>query len=106
MAWPIATTWRRAGYFLPFPCLCESALPATDFEALLVRPSRSVFEAADAALAEVVLLDPVWESALPAADFEVLLVDLLARVFDALEDALLPVVLLCAMGLVSARGGG
>jgi hypothetical protein len=65
---------------------------------LLVRPSRSVFEAADAALEDVVFLGALdWESALPAALFDALAVDLLVSVLDALDAALPPVVFPCAM---------
>jgi hypothetical protein len=94
------------GYVFPFPCFWERALPAADFDALLVRPSRRVFEAAEAALAEVVLLDPVWDSALPAADLDAWPVDLLVRVFDALDEALPLVVFLCAMVCLRGRGDG
>ncbi len=102
--------WRRAalndGHGPPdhFPlrpfeaCLCDSALPAADFEALLVLPSLSVFDAAVAARAEVVFLGAlVCASALAAAVFDALPVDLLVNVFDAFDAALDPVTLLCAM---------
>jgi hypothetical protein len=80
-------------YFLPFDGRCESALAAADFDAALVRPSLSTFDAALAALAEVVFFGaPAWESALPAAFFEVAPVDLLMSVFDAADADLLPVV--------------
>ena len=96
---------RRVRYFfLPLPRpvdfdlpleggFCESALPAAVFEVLLVRPSRSVFEAAEAALGDVTFLGAFrCDSALPPAVFDVFPVDLLRRVLDALVAALPPVV--------------
>lgn len=65
-----------------------SAEAAADLVAALERPSRSAFEAAVAAVAEVTLDDDdACESALPAADLEVAPVDLLPRTADALVAA-------------------
>ena len=70
-------------------------LPAADFDVLLVRPSRKVLDAADAAFDEVSLFGvPVCERALPAEDFEDFPVDLLVNVLEALLEAPLPVVFL------------
>jgi hypothetical protein len=92
------------GYFPLDPCFCDSALPAADLDALLVRPSRSVFEAAEAALDDVVLLGAFdWESALPAALFDALPVAWFVSVLDALDAALPLVVLLCAMAGLPGR---
>jgi len=78
----------------------DNALPAADFEALLVRPSRRVLDAAEAAFAEVVFLGAlVWLKALPDDVFELLPVDLLVRVFDALEAAFFPVTFFGMSGL-------
>lgn len=84
---------QQPGYFfLPF---CAKALPAADLEALLVLPSRSVFEAADAAFADVCLLGALCcDNALPAAFFEVEPVDVPLSVFEALLAAFLPVTFL------------
>jgi hypothetical protein len=71
----------------------------------LDRPSRSVFEAADAALAEVVFLVRLWESALPAADFDVLSVEVLRSVLEALDAAFDAVPLPCATAASSGRVG-
>ena len=69
------------------------ALPAADFDALLVLPSRKTFDAALAAFFEVTLLGAfVWDKALPAAVLDLEPVDLLRSVFDAL---------LAAFGLVT-----
>lgn len=74
---------------------CASALPAADFELSLVRPSRNVFEAALAAVADVSFLGAlVCERALPAAVLDALLVDLSFRVFEALDAEVLPVTFL------------
>src|SRR5688500_12792428 len=55
---------------LPF-AFCESALPEAVFPALLTRSSRSVEDALDAALDDVVFSGAfVCESALPAPDFD------------------------------------
>ena len=71
---------------------CDSALPAADFEALLVRPSRSVDDAFDAAFRDVSRSGvPVWESALPAAPLDLVEVEPLVSVFDAVVAAFLPV---------------
>ena len=65
--------------------VCDKALPAADLEVLLVRPSRRVVEAAEAAGLLVCLAGVLrWDIALPAADFEDLPVDLVVSVFDAL----------------------
>lgn len=70
-----------------------SVLPAADFDAFDVRPSRSVFEAADADFLLVCRLGvPVWESALADEVLVLLPVLLLRSVFDALDAAFLPVV--------------
>lgn len=76
-------------FLLPLAALCDRALPAADFDAALVRPSRRTFEAARAADAEVTFFGAfLCESALPAARLDVALADLLRRVFDAFEAAL------------------
>ena len=63
---------------------CASALPAADFDDLLVRPSRSTFDAALAARAEVCFLGAFrCDKALPPADFDAVPVALLRIVFDA-----------------------
>src|SRR5690606_22558245 len=63
--------------------------PAADFEALLVRPSKRVLDAALAARDPVWRLGvPVCESALPPAVFERAPVILFVSVFDALLAAL------------------
>lgn len=68
----------------------ERALPAADFDALLVRPSLSVLAAADAAFLLVCLGGAlVWERALPAEAFDVLPVDLDVKVWEALLAACL-----------------
>lgn len=67
----------------------ESALPAADFEVLLVRLSLRTDEAALAAVLDVTLRGAfVWESALPAAVLDLLPVDLFLRVEDAFFAAL------------------
>ena len=73
---------------------CDNVLAAADFDALLLRPSRNTFDAADAARADETLFGAfVWANALPAdvLDFEP--VDLLRIVLDALDAAFLPVTL-------------
>jgi hypothetical protein len=76
------------------PVFCERALPAADLDAALVRPSRSVFDAAVAALLDVVSAgESRCVSALPAADLDALLVDSLDSVFEAFDAAALPVCL-------------
>ncbi len=76
-----------APYLPRFRVFCESALPALDFEALLVLPSRSVRDAAFAAFFDVTFPRLRCESALPAAALELRPVDLLLSVFDALDPA-------------------
>lgn len=79
-------------YFFRFG-VCDKAEPAADLEALLVRPSRSAFEAALAALVLVCFFGAlVWLNALPAAFFDVVPVFFERRVLDAL---------LAAFGLVT-----
>lgn len=54
-------------FFLGLLGVCESALPAADFDCLEVLPSHKVLEAALAALVPVCLLGvPDWDKALPA----------------------------------------
>jgi hypothetical protein len=85
------------------PVFCERALPAADLDAALVRPSRSVFDAAVAALLDVVSFGELrCVSALPAADFEVLLVDGLDKVLEAFEAAAL---LVCLPAIYASRKG-
>jgi hypothetical protein len=81
--------------FLPFPppCFCDRALPADDFETLLVRPSRNVLEAAEAAFFDVTFVVRLCASALPAALFDFFPADALRSVLDAAVAALLPVFL-------------
>ena len=63
-----------------------------------MRPSLSVFEAADAAFFPVVFFGAlVWDSALPAALLVFLLVAGAFSVLDAAFAALVPVTLLCAI---------
>ena len=66
-------------------------LPAADFDAFAVRPSRSVFDALVAAFLDVFFVVLRCESALPAAVFDVVDVDLLRSVFDAFFAAFAPV---------------
>jgi len=74
---------------------CASALPAADFDVLLVLPSLRVFEAAVAAFLDVCFFgDLVCDKALPAAALDFLPVDLLVKVFDALLAAFSPVTFL------------
>lgn len=55
---------------------------------MLVRPSRSVFDAADAAAFPVCFFGAAFcDNALPAADFDALLVDFDFRVFEAFRAA-------------------
>ncbi|EFK08793.1 conserved hypothetical protein [delta proteobacterium NaphS2] len=76
-------------FFFLLDGFCESALPAPDFDCLLVLPSLRTFDAALAALSEVTLFGAlVCERALPAAVLDLLPVFLLRRVFDALLAAL------------------
>ena len=75
-----------------FFVFCDSALPAADFVALLVRPSRSADDAFVAVRFVVVRLGALrCASALPAADFDFVAVAPLRSVFDALVAAFLPV---------------
>lgn len=76
------------------PSFWDNALPAADFEVLLVRPSLTTFDAECAADFEVVLFGaPVCESALPADVFDLSPVESSVKVLDALDAALRPVVL-------------
>ena len=76
-------------FFLLDDGLCDNALPAADFDALLVRLSRKTDDAELAAFFEVTLLGAfVWERALPAAVFDLPPVLLLRRVLEALFAAL------------------
>ena len=76
-AWPLlastlnAQLGRAKTYFFLDEGRWAKADPAADLEAGEVRPSRSVFDAADADGADVTFLGWVWESALPAAVLEV-----------------------------------
>jgi hypothetical protein len=84
---------------------CAKALPADDLDALLVRPSRRTFDAALAALSEVVFFGAfVCDSALPAADFDDLPVGVDFRVFEADFDALFPVTF--DLGMLALLGLG
>ena len=72
-------------YFFLFFLVCDSALPAADFDVLLVRLSFRVFDAALATLSDVCFFGAFrCDSALPAAVFDFDAVDLLFKVFDAL----------------------
>lgn len=67
----------------------EMALPAADFDVLLVRPSLRTDEAALAAFFEVTFFGLfVWDKALPAEVFDFAPVDLLLSVEDAFFAAL------------------
>jgi len=71
-------------------------------ELLLVDESLSVLEAAEAALAEVTLLDLNCDSADPAADLDFLLLELSLRTFDAADAArfdVFSVAICCLLGL-------
>jgi len=75
--------------FFLLDCLWERALPAADFDFLLVLPSRRTLDAALAALFEVTLFGAlVWDRALPEAVFDLVPVFLLRRVLEALLAAL------------------
>ena len=77
--------------FRPFS-LCDSVLPAAVFDALLVLPSRRVFEAAVAAPADVVFEGACrCDNALPEEDLVVLPVEPLRSVFNAAVPAFFPV---------------
>jgi hypothetical protein len=85
-------------YFLLGETFCVSALPAADFDASEVRPSRNVLDAALAADEEVVFSGAFrCESALPAADLDPLPAAGRERVFEALVPANLEVISLLAM---------
>ncbi len=72
--------------------LCANALAAAIFDVLLVRPSRSTLDAADAAASDVTFLGAfVCESVLPAAVFDFGAVLPLFNVFAALDAAFGPV---------------
>jgi hypothetical protein len=71
--------------------------------AAAVRPSRSAFDAAVAAGADVCLLVFRWESAEPAADFDVLAVSEPRRVFEAFVAAAFDVFLVSAMIVASGN---
>jgi len=69
--------------------LWERALPAADFDFLLVLPSRRTLEAELAAFFEVTFFGAlVCDNALPEAAFDLLPVFLLRRVFEAFLAAL------------------
>lgn len=79
--------------FLFLDGVCARALPAADFDALEVRPSRRVLDAAEAAACPVWRFGvPVCERALPEDFFVDLAVLLFVSVLEALEAAFLPVV--------------
>lgn len=81
-------------YFFRFG-VCDKAEPAADFEDLLVRPSRNVFEAALAALVLVCFFGAlVWLKALPAAFLDDVPVLPERKVLDALLAAFLLVTFL------------
>lgn len=71
----------RIRYFLLLAC--ANALAAAVFDSALVRPSRKTFDAAVAAIADVVFWLPVCASALAAAVLEFLPVSLLCSTLDA-----------------------
>lgn len=76
-------------YFF-FLGVCAKALPAADFDLLLVLPSWRTFDAAIAALGDVCFLGAfVCDNALPAAVLDFDAVDLLRSVVDALLATLL-----------------
>ncbi len=76
-------------------------LPAADFDALLVRPSRNVFDAALAAFADEVFFGALrCDKALPEDVFVDLAVLLLRSVFDADEPAFFPVTFLPMINLL------
>ena len=72
-------------------------LPAADFEAFAVRPSRSTDDAFVAAAFDVFFAVLLCESALPAELFDFGEVLLLLRVFDAFFAAFVPVFLAAMM---------
>jgi hypothetical protein len=61
---------------------CANAEPAALLAAALVLPSLKTCEAADAAIAEVILRGATCANALPAAALDALPVDLLDRIVD------------------------
>jgi len=71
---------------------CVSELAAADFEAALLRPSRSTFDAAVPADAEVTFSGCLWASALPEAVFDACSVLELRRTPEALVPTGLDVV--------------
>jgi hypothetical protein len=106
------TSRTGPGYFFLVRA-CVSALPAADFEAFAVRPSRSTCDALVAAAAEVCFFGALaCASALPAADFEFAPVDLLDSVFEALFAADFEVTSFFATGIslraecAGSRSGG
>jgi len=90
---------QYCSYFLPFG-FCARALPAADLDALLVRPSRSVLDAAEAAFELVCFAGALCcDKALPAADFDFPPVDFERIVFEALLAAFLLVTFLFTITL-------
>lgn len=83
---------------------CDRALPAADFDVLLVRPSRRTWDAALAAFGDVTFVVFRCDKALPAADLDALPVTPDFNVFEALEAAL-PDVFFPAIGLVLLSEG-
>jgi len=82
-------------YFFFLLGVWARALPAADFAALEVLPSRNVADAALAALELVCRFGaPVWDKALPDKALDLAPVLLLVSVFEALDAALVPVVFL------------
>jgi hypothetical protein len=97
---------RRAAARYFFLRACVNALPAADFEAFAVRPSRSTCDAWVAAAADVCFFGAfACARALPAADLELLPVDLLASVFDARLAAAFDVTTVLAMENVPCAEG-
>jgi hypothetical protein len=94
--------WR---YFFFFFCgVWERALPAADFDFLLVRPSLSVFDAAFAAVSDVVFMGFwAWDRALAAAVLDAFAVFELLRVFEAFVAASSPVVFGFAFAMFALR---
>jgi hypothetical protein len=75
-----------------FDLAWANALPAADFESLLVLPSRKTFDAAFDACGEVASFGALLcVSALAAAVLEAFPVERFCKVFDAAEAAFLPV---------------
>ena len=75
----------RVGFHYRFfgAFFCARAEPAADLEGELVRPSRRVLDAAEAAGDEVTFFGTTCDKALPAADFEDFPVAMLERTLDA-----------------------